>query len=202
MPRTDDPRHARLENDVKDFLTANDFLVDDATYHNNMDPAVVHRLQYTDTPTALYCRGRADRLAIHKEHPICFEWECKTKSEGRRNKPDAFVEALPIAHHILKARLGVRVLYIYRDDFMQLEVGLWAEDLLSIISEVRITPRARTIEGMTGYLRGVFGDKCRIATSSAGSNDAYCVIDRDNLQGDWRIEILGELEPFVRRQSA
>jgi hypothetical protein len=197
VPSVNDPNHSRLEADVKHHLSECGFLVDDATYHNNMDPAVVRRLQYMDNPTSLYCRGRADRIAIHTRHPVCFEWECKTKSEYRHDKPDAFIEALPVAHHILKARLGVRILYVYRDDYMPLEVGIWADDLMGTISEVRITPRARAIAGLSGYLRGVFGDKCRDTHGRGGSGDAYCVIERRNLEGDWRDEVSSELEPFA-----
>lgn len=196
-PTPDDPNHARLERDATDFLHHQGFLVDDATYHDNMAENVVKRLQRIDNPTSLYCRGRADRVAVHHKHPVCFEFECKTKSESRRDKPDAFIEALPIAHHILKAKLGVRSLYIYRDDYMPLEVGMWAEDLMALISVVRITPRARRTPGLSGYLRAVFGNKCRDFNGYGGSQDAYCVIERRHLEGNWRIEVIGELHDYL-----
>lgn len=202
--QVDNENHARLEVEVTEFLRGHGFLIDAATYHDKMRPDLVERLRFVDTPTALYVRGRADRVAVHSTLPVCFEFECKTKSYARRDKPDVFIEALPLAHHVLKAVLGARVLYVYRDDYMPLSFGIWAELIPEIVDEVRITPRA-VAAGVAPFLKVLFGDKCQPWTyGNGGSGDAYIVIGRDRVleASDFRLEVIAELHPFMRERQA
>jgi hypothetical protein len=117
-----DANHDRLEADVKDFLTNEGFLTASATYHDVYDEPMVEILQTRYSPTALYIRGRADRVAVHSGLPIEFEYECKTNSGKHRNMA---VEALPWLHHLSKVSLGVRCLYVYRDTVASMDRGVW-----------------------------------------------------------------------------
>lgn len=192
--RTDDPRHAKLEDDVAEFLDSMGFLHDAATYHAAMRPEVVKRLQGLDTPTSLYLRGRADRVAVHKTLPICFEWECKTKAprwnDSRAgNGVDLTVEALPLAHHVMKSRLGVRALYVYRDEFQNIECGFWNHQLPPI-RDLWVTPRG---DGIKNYLFTVWPPDCfkYVFREVRNSNDPFVVFERSVILGlrNWRDQI-------------
>ena len=118
--------HATLEQSVTNFLTALNFHVfSRGTYHEAMPPELVETLQHRDTPTALYLRGRADRIAVHRARPIEFEFECKTHANPKLH--DMTIEALPLAHHIVKSRIDVKCLYCYRDPYRGLDFGFWTD---------------------------------------------------------------------------
>ena len=123
--------HATLEQTVTDFLIARNFSVfSRGTYHEAMPPELVNILQHRNTPTALYLRGRADRIAVHRARQIEFEFECKTHASQKYH--DMTIEALPLAHHIAKARLDVKCLYCYRDPYRQIDFGFWTDEVPTV----------------------------------------------------------------------
>jgi len=99
--------HEKLEQDAKDFLSELGFLTDEATYHTVMNLEVKDRLSRIYTPTSLYLRGRADRIAVHKSLPLVFEWEAKTHES--RNLHDNAVGGIAIMSSSDKGSTGRRV---------------------------------------------------------------------------------------------
>jgi len=129
MPSVHDERHAELQSDVMRFAESLGFITDEATYHTVMGPETVRRLQFLDTETTLYIRGRADRICVHKTQPIAFEVECKTKPPSSGGK-DWTIEAHPLAIHcMLSVVAGVDCLYAYRDVVTGFECGFWCSEI-------------------------------------------------------------------------
>lgn len=120
--------HANLETDVTQYLESNGYIVDSAPYHDKMDKSIIKVLQNIYTPTGLYLRGRADRIAVKRNPPTVFEWEAKThKSQSRH---DCVIEALPICTHLIHAKyLAVRCLYVYRNPFKNQDFGFWVHQI-------------------------------------------------------------------------
>lgn len=185
-----DPRHAQLMADIGDVLESCDFETHEMTYHSRLPPETVHRLRLLDTNTALAIRNRADRFALHRSLPICFEYDGKTRNPRTRAENCA-VDAIQLAHHILKARLGVQILYCYRDIGLDIDVGFWCH-ALPRISCVMMTERGESIAGLAGYLRGVYHDvQFAYTPSTNGSGMPFVLIDRAVIQElpSWRMEI-------------
>lgn len=181
MPSVNDPNHQSLENDVCAHLQGLGFWCGSSTYHDGKWPDdVKRRLSLIDTPTALYVRTRADRVAIHHELPIVFEWECKTRDPRTKTaKRNMAVEAYPLAQHVMKAKLGVRILYCYRDSVGDIEVGFWC-DFIPRIGCILIPPRE---QGVSGYLSSVFVNVPVIDIfRTSGSNDAFALIEEESLR--------------------
>jgi len=189
-------QHQRLEDDVSQFLIEQGFLVDDATYHDNMDERVVRVLQNIYTPTGLYLRGRADRVAVRGIPPMVFEWEAKTHVSRARH--DITVEALPLCHHIVKARLDVKCLYCYRNEHKGHEVGFWIHDMpepriIMIPNRWRPTQQDWFEEKFREIIPGV--DIRRIGRTR-GANDPFVIIDESKIADmpHWKDLILQEIE--------
>lgn len=180
-PNVDYQPHKALESDVKEFLHANGFFTDEVTYHSRLPRNMVDLLSKRWSPTALYLRGRADRIAIHKTMPVEFEWECKTHGAVKYN--DMAIEALPLAHHITKARLDVKCLYIYRNPFEQKEYGFWVND----IPGIRCCNIPSRWDGeMKNFFTRVFmssypGVTLNYPIHSNGSGDPYLLINHDEI---------------------
>lgn len=124
--------HLDLEQSVTDYLQSLGFLCSSLTYHDSLPETIVCLLKSRYSPTSLYLRGRADRIAIHTKLPIEFEYELKTHASKIQN--DLTLEALPLIHHISKGKLGVKCLYIYRNPSKWIERGFWVHDLPTIDS--------------------------------------------------------------------
>lgn len=177
----DIPEHQQLETEVIKFLHDHGFIIDNATYHEKMKPEIVKRLQFLDVPTALYVRGRADRLAVHHTRNIIFEWEAKTHVSKSRN--DWTMEALPICHHIAKIPFHVHCLYIYRNTNLDHEhnVGFW----ISQIPPIKVVLIPEIWQGQQlDYFRTIFGKYLPAGTKIVssvrnvrGSKDPFLIID-------------------------
>ena len=187
--------HSVFENEVRMYFEAQDFLTDEATYHEVMDENVKNRLASIYEPTSLYIRGRADRVSVHKSLPIACQWEAKT--HDTYGKHDMVLELMPFLHHLTAGELGVRCLYAYRDKGINLEVGFWMDSI----------PRIRTIfltTRLTGELDALITPAIRKYMPNAqvkrnfvarGSNDPFLIIDEQDVRRlqDWR-ELVNSLE--------
>lgn len=124
MIRPDLWSHFALESEVMAYLAFRGFVMDDATYHSKMR-RIMPIVQSRFTAQSLYLRGRADRWAVHRTHPVEFEFDIKTHAS--RSRRDCTIEALPLLHHIAQAPLGVRCLYCFRHDHTGVECGFWTD---------------------------------------------------------------------------
>ena len=172
--------HSDLEEDVRQYLAARGFWTTELTYHECLPGEWVRKLQDRWSPTALYIRGRADRLAMHPTAEVEFEWEAKTHKSSRKH--DLCIEALPLLHHLLKGRVDVQCLYIYRNPFVNEEVGFWT-DVMPKIREVHI-PQRWDDEQMSWFHQVLETYFPRIPlretywNATKGSGDPYIIIDR------------------------
>lgn len=175
------PGHEELTADVWEFLRENGFLCYSAAYHDVAPPQIQEILKLRNSPTGLYIRTRADRLAIHKTVPIEFEWEAKTHVSRARN--DMCLEALPLLHHKRKADLGVECLYVYRNTNPghESECGFW----VSNIPEIRcIMIPDRWSKKRAGWFQSIFASYFPDAEvisgiSAAGSGDPFVVVGEE-----------------------
>lgn len=181
--------HVEYEKIVKEYLIDKGFLVGRATYHEVFDEEMKEILMSRCTPTALYLRGRADRVAIHKKLPLEFEFEIKTKMPG--TLPDFTAEVIPFAHHLFKANLGVMILYVYFDPFRNLEKGFWVSDrppIREIIFPNRWRGREKKI--LEIIINRTFGGKVPVRYTKwrYGSGDPFLIIDYEDVKKlpDWR----------------
>lgn len=180
------PEHATLENDVTNFLVANGFATASATYHDVMPKEMTRRLQQITQPTALYIRHRADRIAIHNSLDLVFEWEAKTHVS--RQYHDMTIEVLPLIHHLAKAALDVRCLYVYRNTYHGHDVGFWVHDLPIIPIRCAMIPgrwrgtwfRGWIMNLVEQWLPGVPVVETR---GNAGSGDPFIIIDEQVVSG-------------------
>ena len=170
--------HKKLEDDIKNYLKSRDYLIHEATYHAVGDDEVREILQTRFTPTALYLRGRADRVAIHTTFPLEFEFECKTHISRQYN--DMTLEMLPLIHHLSKNRLGVNCLYAYRNPYKEDEndYGFWIAELPQI-RQVWIPPLERNDMPWFRSLADTwFPDIEQVIKNVGGTGDPYVIIDR------------------------
>jgi hypothetical protein len=198
MVSVDDPRHAKLEADMNEFLDAQGFMTASATYHTVMPAEVRDRLSRVNTPSALYLRTRADRVAIHRKHQVCFEYECKTRDPATI-KTNLAIEAFPLAQHIYKARLGVKVLYAYRDEANGIDCGFWC-DRLPPIDKIIVPHRG---EAIAAYLSQAFPGIGQVRMETRGSGDPFVLIPFEVAQqlDDWRMEVIAELHPYLQKAA-
>ena len=170
-------KHTELEAEVTEYLIDEGFLVAQAPYHTTMDDKMVKALQNLYTPTSMYVRSRADRIAVRERPPLVFEWEAKTHASSYRH--DCTIELYPVIAHILKARLDVRCLYIYRDPWKGYDFGFWIREL----PEVRaIMIPDRWDDAWTSWYMSYckrFFPKTPIRTGmrTRGSGDPFLIID-------------------------
>jgi hypothetical protein len=180
----DDPNHQALENSVTEYLKSVGYFVDSAPYHDKMYDEIVRALQNIYTPTALYLRSRADRIAVRSNPPSVFEWEVKTHASAARH--DCTLEAYPICVHILKHRfLGVRCLYVYWDPIRNYNVGWWIHQMPPI-KVIMIPPRWRDeqIEWFESLFTEILPDIDIVPLKklTKGSNDPFLIIDEKSIR--------------------
>jgi hypothetical protein len=187
--------HDRCEQDVIQYLQSLGFLLGEATYHEVMEKVAKDRLASIYSPTSLYIRGRADRIAVHQTKPIVFEWEAKTHNPGPYH--DMLIELLPILHHLKRAELGVRCLYVYNDYEKGYDVGFWTNGMPTV-RQVYLTPR------FTPELKGVVDNAIaeyfphttvRQTTGTKGSNDPFLIVDESTVRSlpNWKTLVEEEL---------
>ncbi len=155
--------------------------MDDWTYHTRLPKLIARLLASRFDATSLYLRARADRIAIHKELPLTFEWEAKTHESKERH--NISLEALPLIYHLNKAKLGVKCLYVYRDDKISpiREVGFWIHALPPI--DVIMIPD-RWNKEMTKWYRNIISQNLpgiHIVENVPvrGSGDPFVIIKED-----------------------
>lgn len=175
--------HSKLEDDVTAFLNECGFLVEQAPYHTTMSIEMVSVLQDLYTPTSLYLRSRADRIAVRAYPPLAFEWEAKTHTSSRLH--DCTIEVYPVAAHLLKSSMDVRCLYIYRDVEKGYDVGFWIHQMPDI--RVIMIPdrwnRAWTAWHKSYCNRFFPATSIRTGTRSNGTGDPFLIIDESIVRG-------------------
>lgn len=188
--------HRELEREFDAYLTARGYLVSGGlTYHEALPPEMVKVLGRRNSPTAQYIRTRADRLAVHNELPIEFQWEAKTA--GNPKYHNMAIEALPLANHIINARcFGVGCLYAYHNPYTFTHAGFWAEEIPTPCA-LNIPARKGSAESES-FIR-VFnrlwpGVPVNYTGRTSGSGDPYVLIHADVVQqlSHWKtlIELL------------
>jgi hypothetical protein len=186
------PQHDAFETEVTQWLTAMGFLCHSATYHTMMPPAMANLLRRRSSMTALHLRGRADRIAIHQTLPVEFEYECKTHDSQQYQ--DLTIELTALCFHLMKARLGVKCLYIYRHNGR--EKGFWADEMPTP-RVVHIPARydAATTLQFKGMAENYFPNvPIRLGGKTNGSGDPFVIIDYSVVaqMANWR-ELVGVL---------
>jgi hypothetical protein len=181
--------HEILEDDVNSYLRSKGYYIHQSTYHAIMPPDLAGLLAGRFSLTSLYFRGRADRIAVHQDLPIEFEWEAKTHHNRKYN--DLTIEAYPLIHHISKSKLGVDCLYAARVNGR--DTGFWVSEMPEIRC-VFLPDRGeyRPIKGeLIGYFQDYFPNKEIIQRGVNGSGDPFVIVDEMKLEElvDWRLLI-------------
>jgi hypothetical protein len=177
MPSVNDPRHKKLTDDFNQFLDSEGIIHGEFTYHDIADKALIDTLRYNDSPTSTHVRTREDRMAICLQTGFCFQYEIKTKNKS--NYEDWCIEAFPLMSHYYDAtHKGVWCLYIYRDEYHDIECAFWSHAMPQF-RELKIPPRGLHFES---YFRQWFGSidtSCVIQRTGAnsGSGDPFIIID-------------------------
>ena len=181
--------HPGFESEVIQYLERHGFLTASATYHMVMPPEVVEILKRRYSPTALYIRGRADRIAI-SQPPRKFEFEFECKTHESKTRFDLCIEMLPFVHHLIKEALGVKCLYAYLDH-MGRQRGFWVGNGIPI-RQVLIAEKWQSENDFffPKIAKKFFPDsnlKFNMK-SSMGTDDPFIVIDQSvvNQLPDWR----------------
>jgi hypothetical protein len=180
--------HKNLEIEVGEFLESRGFYLSSSTYHDVMPDEISERLSRIYTPTSLYVRGRADKLAIHKTKNLVFEWEAKT--HGGSPFHNMALEVMPFIHHLTRAQHHVKCLYCYRDPEMGYECGFWIHDHPQI-KAIKLPRRWNGglrrwfIEQFELFLPHVPVNDCK---GTGGSDDPFLVIHEYYAKHlpDWR----------------
>lgn len=198
-----DPEHKELEVSATKWLEQNEFLCTCATYHEVMSENIQYILQQRHSSTALYIRGRADRLAIHKRLPIEFEYECKTHKSAE--KDDLLIEMVPVAFHLAKSELGVRCLYIYRSRLGQ-EYGFWMhKNEMPKIREIHIPHRWNNAPNLAANFKHIAkvafpNVPIQVGVQVRGTGDPYLIINRSEVLqlSDWHALVVAVIEKAQR----
>jgi len=178
MINPDNPIHKNLEKEVKDYLEQNDFVTYEATYHSLLEEKYARLFSRIETPTSLYLRTRADRVAFRVAYsPTVFEWEAKTHTSQKYH--DMTLEALPMCHHLSKAELDVRCLYVYRNPYKNHECGFWVHNMPPI--RIIMIP-SRWTDVWKKWFRNKFEPrfpdiKIVDTLGNGGSGDPFLIID-------------------------
>lgn len=194
IPNVDYEPHAILESGAAKYLQDLGFYIHESTYHSIMPQILKDILTRRFSFTSLYIRGRADRLAIHSNLPIEFEWEAKTHNNIKYN--DLTLEALPLIHHISKSKLGVECLYIAR--VHNHEFGFWI-DKMPPIRNIFLPPRS-IYDPIRDKLKIIFKDyfpnKEIYEWRTGGTNDPFIIIDSEEINKlpDWRELVISRID--------
>lgn len=154
-----------------------------ACYHEVFGALLTERLKAIDSATAWYIRGRADRVAIHRQLPLVFEMEFKS----RRGTTDGLM--LPLVqflHHVAQSALGVRCLYAA--DVNGKRVGFWANSAIPACWVA--IPRKWGADQATWMYRMTKTYFPKITFQRGdynGSNNPFIVIDKEDVvkMPDW-----------------
>jgi hypothetical protein len=185
----DNVNHKNLEERVIEYLNKNSYVTCSATYHEVMPVNIKNILTQRFSFTSLYLRGRADRIAIHTDKEIEFEWECKTHLNSQYE--DLTIEIIPLLHHILKKRMGVRCMYIF--EINGFEGGFWVDELPPFRC-AWIPPREvyKFIrEQLKAIIKKLYPDLRVVESPVRGSGDPFFIIDKLEVKKckDWRMLI-------------
>lgn len=168
--------HDKLEESLHQQFQKLGFETFQLPYHETLSSDMVDILKNRWSPTALYIRGRADRLAIHKELPIEFEWEVKTHES--RQHHDITLEALPLLHHIQKSVLGVECLYIHYNRHTERYSAFWVNNIPPV--RVYLPLRWPQESEIHQFYKQILADGFRTnpieLTKVKGSGDPFIVI--------------------------
>jgi len=185
--------HSDFEEEVAAYLRERGFLLASATYHDVMPPEIADILKWRKSVTARYLRHRADRIAVHPDLPLEFEWEAKTHSSQRYH--DMTIDTDQLVEYASKAERMILCLFCYRDAFATpvRDAGFWIH-AMPPIREVRLPERwtgqarQRIIEDCNRWLKV---NPRAVRNSQYGSNDPFAVIDERELRRlpDWREQI-------------
>ena len=195
MPSVSNNYHETFESRVINKLRGMGFAVSSATYHDVLEQSVSDALAKNYSPTALYIRTRADRIAVRND--ISFELECKTHENERYS--DMTLEVLPVLHHINKVGLGVDCLYAYWNPFADMYRGFWVSDMPQV-RDIRIPSNTRY---NTDAVAVVMQAKSRFPEATVytnpgrgdGSHDPYIIIDSVEVGKMSKLkEIFGSME--------
>lgn len=183
--------HKSLEDLVNDYLKLHGYITASATYHDVMPVEVRNRLMRIFTPTSLYIRGRADRIAVHTRSDNVFEWEAKTHVSNKYN--DLTIELLPLAHHLRKSEWPFLVKCLYIFSVNGREGGFWTDNLPKIreiwIPRMQRNNDEQFREWMFDMANKYFPDvKVIDNTYVGGSGDPFVIIDKSTIASlpDWR----------------
>mgnify|MGYP001580142151 CR=1 FL=1 len=192
------PPHRVLEADITVYLVEAGYAVESATFHDTYAPDVASLLKRRDSPTALYLRARADRVAVHRQHPVEFEWEAKTHQSATRR--DLCLELLPLLLHRLHARCDVACLYCCR--IAGRDVGCWADRIPidTVMLPATVGPRVTWFRGLTWRF---LPDACLVELPTvAGSGDPFVIVPEAIWMtwADWRVLIDALIPEEVQRE--
>jgi hypothetical protein len=193
--------HASLEADVDAYLRERGYLNFAAPYHETFPKGMRRVLQGRDTWTALYLRGRADRVSVHPRWSSEFEWEAKTHDD--EDYSDLCVELLPFLHHRAKASLAVKCMYVFRIPHTGVEGGFWVNHRPPV-RHVMLTGRVPSSgrETFEQRVRDAFPEaKVKKLRKTRGSNDPFIIIDGSEAARcqNWRALVDAELSSASRR---
>ena len=195
MPRVDDPRHKKYEQDITELFCHYGYLVGNLTYHDHVKEEIKNALSLLDTPTTQSIRTRADRFSIYPgEH--CIKWEVKTAS---RPTHDMLVELYPFMHHVQEEKLGVECLYFW--DSGDHRVGCTIQEMRKSMEVIFITNRTQEWEKI--LISKLFDDiYVQSIARTFGSNDAFFKIPRDVAIGfrDYKELIENNLTEKLRKE--
>jgi hypothetical protein len=198
-----DQQHTELEWEIAQFIIEHGGITAKGAYHDVMPKIIIERLRKDFSWTGQYLRGRSDRIAIFKNGKS-FQWEAKThKSKMYR---DMTLEALPLAHHILDSKLGVKCLYCHQDLYdHNHHKGFWVDDM-PCVRDIQIPKILGSgwlkfsqdgQEELRRMLRLIWPNvPVYFPEKTRGSGDAFIVIEEYEKQSlkDWHDLILEWLE--------
>lgn len=197
-----DSEHTRLLKDIEGFLYSRGYLLPPPlTYHDCFPLPIKEVLSLRDTPTALYLRGRADRLAIHPEHPIEIEYDAKTHKSTQYH--DITLELVPLIHKMERAQLGVNSLIALRNPVngTDEDLGFWASDIPPV--RAVIIPGRWNGNPIREYFKALamsfFPDADLVkGVYVRGTGDPFVIIDEIEKNGlqNWR-ELIINLEKAI-----
>jgi hypothetical protein len=184
MPSVNDRYHESLMDDVKQCLKEAGYAWYEADYGTVAGDACKEVLRNRTSPSAVFLRTRADRIACR--HDIEFEFDAKTK---QNRYSDIAVEALPLVHHALvNSHFDLPCLYAFR--WIQLDncpdVGFWIDhDFCNLVSSLWIFTWRDDMSCVNNWLKKtqpLFFPNATIIVECKdcrGSGDPMAIVDSD-----------------------